>query len=78
MLLTALDAFLILWLQNKGVRWLEALIFGFIVLIFGCFAIQIVLSDPVWGEVLRGYIPSASIVTNRRSSTSPWASSARR
>ncbi|PWS35891.1 divalent metal cation transporter [Falsiroseomonas bella] len=63
-MLTALDAFLILWLQNKGVRWLEALIFGFIVLIFGCFAIQIVLSDPVWGEVLRGYVPSASIVTN--------------
>ncbi|HWT09426.1 MAG TPA: Nramp family divalent metal transporter [Roseomonas sp.] len=63
-MLTALDAFLILWLQNKGVRWLEALIFGFIVLIFGCFAVQIVLSDPVWGDVLRGYIPAASIVTN--------------
>src|SRR5690349_21012840 len=29
-LLTAFDAFLILWLQNKGMRWLEALIFGFI------------------------------------------------
>jgi manganese transport protein len=64
-LLTAFDAFLILWLQNKGVRWLEALIFGFIVLIFGCFAVQIVLSDPVWGEVLRGYIPSTSIVTDQ-------------
>jgi manganese transport protein len=64
-MLTALDAFLILWLQNKGVRWLEALIFGFIMLIFGCFAVQIVLSDPVWGEVLRGYIPSTSIVTDQ-------------
>lgn len=63
-MLTAFDAFLILWLQNKGVRWLEALIFGFIVLIFGCFAIQLVLTDPVWGDVLRGYIPAASIVTN--------------
>ncbi|MGG5818904.1 Nramp family divalent metal transporter [Falsiroseomonas sp. HW251] len=65
-LLTAFDAFLILWLQNKGVRWLEALVFGFIVLIFGCFAVQIAYSDPVWGEVLRGYIPSASIVTNQQ------------
>ncbi|NMJ41117.1 Nramp family divalent metal transporter [Roseomonas sp. JC162] len=64
-LLTALDAFLILWLQNKGVRWLEALIFGFIMLIFGCFAVQIVLSDPVWGDVLRGYVPSSSIVTDQ-------------
>ncbi|MBR0649948.1 divalent metal cation transporter [Roseomonas terrae] len=64
-MLTALDAFLILWLQNKGVRWLEALIFGFIVLIFGCFAVQLALSHPVWGDVLMGYIPSATIITDR-------------
>ncbi len=64
-LLTAFDAFLILWLQNKGMRWLEALIFGLIVLIFGCFAVQIVLSDPVWGDVVRGYLPSSSIVTDQ-------------
>ena len=63
--LTALDAFLILWLQNKGMRWLEALIFGFIVLIFGCFAVQIVMSDPEWGAVLMGYVPSASIITDQ-------------
>jgi manganese transport protein len=63
--LTALDAFLILWLQHKGVRWLEALIFGLIVLIFGCFAVQIAMSDPVWGDVLRGYVPSSSIVTDQ-------------
>ncbi len=65
-MLTALDAFLILWLQNKGVRWLEALIFGFIFLIVGCFGIQIVLSNPDWSAVLNGYIPSASIVTDER------------
>ncbi|MBR0682003.1 divalent metal cation transporter [Roseomonas eburnea] len=65
-MLTAFDAFLILWLQNKGVRWLEALVFGFILLIFGCFAVQIALSHPVWGDVLRGYIPAASIVTDER------------
>mgnify|MGYP002778135799 CR=1 FL=1 len=63
-ILTAFDAFLILWLQNKGVRWLEALIFGFIVLIFGAFVVQIALADPDWGAVLRGYIPAVSIVTN--------------
>lgn len=63
--LTALDAFLILWLQNKGVRWLEAFIMGMLALIFGCFAVQIILSQPEWGAVLRGYIPSLSIVTNQ-------------
>ncbi|WP_426959946.1 Nramp family divalent metal transporter [Muricoccus radiodurans] len=64
-MLTALDAFLILWLQHKGVRWLEALIFGLIMLILGCFVVTIALADPVWGDVLRGYIPSSSIVTNQ-------------
>ena len=64
-LLTAFDAFLILWLQNKGVRWLEALVFGFIALIFGCFVVQIALSNPDWAAVLNGYIPAASIVTNQ-------------
>ena len=63
-LLTALDAFLILWLQNKGIRWLEAFIIGMIALIAGCFIAQIALADPDWGAVLRGYLPSASIVTN--------------
>ncbi|MCQ4161523.1 Nramp family divalent metal transporter [Roseomonas sp. GC11] len=64
-MLTALDAFLILWLQHKGVRWLEALVFGLIVLIFGCFVVQLALSDPEWGAVLRGYLPATSIVTNQ-------------
>jgi manganese transport protein len=64
-LLTALDAFLILWLQNKGMRWLEAFIMGMIALIAGCFIAQIVLADPEWGAVLRGYLPSASVVTNQ-------------
>ena len=64
-MLTAFDAILILWLQSKGVRWLEALVFGLIVLIVGCFGVQIVLSQPVWAEVLNGYIPAVSIVTNQ-------------
>lgn len=65
-MLTALDAFLILWLQNKGVRWLEALVFGLIFLIVGCFGVQIALSQPDWAAVLNGYIPAVSIVTDER------------
>ncbi|MFT8245100.1 Nramp family divalent metal transporter [Roseomonas sp. BN140053] len=65
-ILTALDAFLILWLQNKGVRWLEAVIMGFLSLIFVSFLIQVILSSPDWGAVLSGYVPSASILTDQR------------
>ncbi len=46
-LITALDVFLILWLQNLGFRWIEALI----VMLLGvsvCFAVQIALADPDW------------------------------
>ena len=63
--LTALDALLILWLQHKGMRWLEAMVAGFLALICACFAVQVALSDPNWGDLLRGYLPSASIVTNQ-------------
>ncbi len=62
--LTAFDALLILWLQNKGVRWLEAFVFALIALVAACFTLQVALSSPVWGDVLRGYIPSAAIVSN--------------
>ena len=63
-LLTALDAVLILWLQNKGVRWLEAVIIAMIALILGCFAVNLALSAPEIGAVLQGYIPSVEIVGN--------------
>ena len=76
--LTALDALLILWLQHRGVRWLEALVAGLIFLVFGCFAIQLAWAQPDWAAVLNGYIPSASILTDQTSSTSPSASSAPR
>lgn len=63
-MLTALDAFLILWLQNKGVRWLEAFIIAMIVLILVCFGVEIALSAPEIGAVLAGYLPSPEIVGN--------------
>ncbi len=62
--LTALDALLVLWLQHRNVRWLEALVAGLIFLVFGCFAVQLALAQPAWGEVLAGYLPSAGIVTD--------------
>ncbi|MBO1074120.1 Nramp family divalent metal transporter [Roseomonas marmotae] len=64
-LLTVLDTLLILWLQHKGMRWLEAFVIGLIALIAFCFIVQLAMADPAWGEVLRGYLPSASIVTDK-------------
>ncbi len=63
-LLTALDALLVLWLQHRGMRWLEAFIVAMIALIAGCFLTEIVLADPEWGAVFAGYVPSASLLSD--------------
>jgi manganese transport protein len=63
-ILTALDVFLILWLQKLGFRWIEAFIIMLLAIISVCFAIQIALASPVWGDVIRGFAPTTQIVTN--------------
>src|SRR5712692_7083630 len=63
-IITALDVFLILLLQNLGFRWVEAFIVTLLGIIAVCFAIQIALADPDWGAVIRGFAPTANIVTN--------------
>ena len=62
--ITAADVFLILWLQNKGFRWIEALIISLMALIAACFVVLIAQSDPVWGDVIAGFAPSREIVSN--------------
>ena len=59
--LTALDVFLILWLQGRGFRKLEAVIIGMTTVIFVCFAVQMAYAQPVLGDVLRGFIPQVDI-----------------
>jgi len=64
-LLTALDAFLLLLLVNRGFRLLEAFVISLLVIIAVCFALQIVAASPPIAQVLRGFVPSPQIVTNR-------------
>ncbi|MBI5908893.1 MAG: Nramp family divalent metal transporter [Betaproteobacteria bacterium] len=63
-LITALDVFLILWMQNLGFRWIEAFIVTLLGIIAVSFAIQIALADPQWGAVIRGFAPTTNILTN--------------
>lgn len=62
--ITALDVFLILYLQKLGFRWVEALIITLLGVIAVCFAIQVALADPDWGAVITGFAPTTEIVTN--------------
>ncbi|MEZ5886588.1 MAG: Nramp family divalent metal transporter [Paracoccaceae bacterium] len=63
-LITALDVFLILWLQKKGFRWLEAFVMALLAVITLSFAIQIAMADPDWGAVILGFAPTVEIVRN--------------
>jgi manganese transport protein len=62
--ITALDVFLILWLQGKGFRLLEAFVIGLTAVIFACFVVEITYSSPVWGDVLAGFIPRTDVLTD--------------
>src|SRR4051794_18781306 len=55
--ITALDVLVILYLQNKGFRYIEALVITLILTIGGCFLAEIIFSRPEFGAVLKGFIP---------------------
>ena len=45
-IITAMDVLIVLFLQNKGFRYIEALVFTLIITIGGCFAAELVFSKP--------------------------------
>ena len=63
-ILTALDVFIVLLLQRLGFRYLEAFVITLLGIIALCFAVQILLADPNWGDVIRGFAPTTDIVKN--------------
>jgi manganese transport protein len=63
-LIAALDAFLLLWLMNKGFRFLEAFVVALLVVIAVCFGIQIAAAAPSMAAIMHGFVPSSQVVTN--------------
>ena len=62
--ITACDVLAVLYLQNKGFRFIEALVLTLIGVIAVSFGIQIFLSKPEFGALALGCLPSAEIVRN--------------
>src|SRR4051794_28308205 len=62
--LTALDVLIVLFLQHRGFRYVEALVVALIFLIAGSFAVELWLAKPDYAAVAVGFIPRAEIVTN--------------
>jgi manganese transport protein len=62
--LTILDVLVVLLFQSRGFRVLESIVAGLIVLIFGCFLYEIIISHPDYFAILQGMVPQPKVVTN--------------
>jgi manganese transport protein len=62
--ITAFDVLAVMYLQNKGFRYIEALVITLILVIGGCFLFEIIASRPELGAVLGGFVPKLEIIRN--------------
>src|SRR4051794_18313508 len=60
--ITALDVLLLLFLQNKGFRFLEALVIVLVATVGLCFLFEMVLARPDMVPMLKGFIPNPQIL----------------
>ncbi len=62
--ITCLDVLAVLYLQNKGFRYVEALVLTLIVTIGACFAAELIFAKPSLTGVMLGFVPSTEILRN--------------
>jgi len=62
--ITALDVLAVMYLQNKGFRYIEALVLTLILTIGLCFLAEILFCKPSVAAVLGGFIPRFEIIRN--------------
>ena len=64
-IITCLDVMIVLFLQNKGFRYVEALVVALILTIGGCFLAEMLFAKPDLVGIAHGFIPSAEILRNK-------------
>jgi manganese transport protein len=60
--LTALDTLLVLGLQGRGIRRVEAIILGLVLTIALCFVVQLGLVPLHWDQIALGLLPTSTIL----------------
>ncbi len=63
-IITALDVMIVLLLQNRGFRYLEAVVITLIATIGTCFAVELFIAKPAIGAVLGGFAPNVGLLHN--------------
>src|SRR3984893_14295762 len=64
--ITALDVLAVLYHQQKGFRYIEALVITLIATIATCFAAELIFSKPNLMGVLSGFVPGPHIIMNQQ------------
>src|SRR5437870_3584361 len=64
--ITALDVLAVLYLQQKGFRYIEALVITLIATIAGCFGAELIFSKPNLLSVVSGFVPGPHIIMNQQ------------
>jgi manganese transport protein len=62
-IITALDVLVLLALTRLGFRWLESLVGVLVLTIAACIGVELLLAKPVVAELVKGFIPTADVVT---------------
>ncbi|ABJ63497.1 Nramp family divalent metal transporter [Levilactobacillus brevis] len=63
-IITAMDVLVLLVLMKLGFRKIEAIVATLVAVILFVFLYEVILAQPHMGEVLKGYLPSSTVVTN--------------
>jgi manganese transport protein len=61
-IITSLDVMLVLLLQHRGFRLLEAVVVALVATVGACFLFELVLARPDMGAIAAGFVPSADIM----------------
>ena len=64
-LITGTDVLIVLALQGRGFRWIEALVIALIATIAACFAYELFVAEPLWREAATGLVPPLRLLHDR-------------
>lgn len=64
--ITGIDVLLLLLLQKRGFRYLEALVIILLGTIVVCFALEMFFSQPEIAPLLQGFVPTTELFTNQQ------------
>ncbi|MDF0480379.1 Nramp family divalent metal transporter [Vagococcus sp. PNs007] len=64
-IITVLDVFILLMLTRLGFRKIEAIVIALIITILAVFLYEVLLAQPVWGDMIKGFIPQKEVFLDK-------------